>query len=92
MRLRAYLVDDEPLAVARLTRLLGDTGRVEVIGSTSDPEEAVEALTAMHPDPVPRSRTVGSLSGLSKRRASRTRVSVSGRGTSTAGDTSNFSR
>jgi two-component system, LytTR family, response regulator len=50
MKLRAYLVDDEPLAVARLTRLLGDTGRVEVIGSTSDPEEAVEALTAMHPD------------------------------------------
>lgn len=50
MRLRAYLVDDEPLAVARLTRLLGETGRVEVIGSTSDPEEAVAALTTMHPD------------------------------------------
>ena len=50
MRLRAYLVDDEPLAIARLTRLLGETGRVEVIGSTGDPEEAVEALTAMHPD------------------------------------------
>ena len=46
MKLRAYLVDDEPLAVARLTRLLGDTGRVDVIGSATDPEEAVEALTA----------------------------------------------
>ena len=46
MRLRAYLVDDEPLAIARLTRLLDETGRVEVIGSTTDPEEAVEALKA----------------------------------------------
>ncbi len=50
MRLRAYLVDDEPLAIARLTRLLGKTGRVEVIGSTGDPEEAVEALIATRPD------------------------------------------
>ena len=50
MRLRAYLVDDEPLAIARLTRLLDETGRVEVIGSTTDPEEAVEALASVPPD------------------------------------------
>ena len=50
MKLRAYLVDDEPLAIARLTRLLDDTGRVEVIGSATDPEEAVEALTSAPPD------------------------------------------
>ena len=50
MRLRAYLVDDEPLAIARLTRLLDETGRVEVIGSATDPEEAVEALTSAPPD------------------------------------------
>ena len=50
MRLRAYLVDDEPLAIARLTRLLDETGRVEVIGSATDPEEAVEALTSSPPD------------------------------------------
>lgn len=50
MRLRAYLVDDEPLAIARLTRLLDETARVEVIGSATDPEEAVEALTASPPD------------------------------------------
>ena len=50
MRLRAYLVDDEPLAIARLTRLLDETGRVEVIGSATDPEEAVEALTLSPPD------------------------------------------
>src|SRR4029450_4049012 len=50
MKLRAYLVDDEPLAIARLTRLLGETGRVDVIGSTGDPEEAGEGLPATHPD------------------------------------------
>ena len=50
MKLRAYLVDDEPLAIARLTRLLEQTGRVDVIGSTSDPEEAIEVLTSTPPD------------------------------------------
>lgn len=50
MKLRAYLVDDEPLAIARLTRLLEQTGRVEVIGSTTDSEEAIEALTSAPPD------------------------------------------
>jgi len=50
MKLRAYLVDDEPLALGRLRRLLERTARVEVIGSTSEPEEAVAALTADPPD------------------------------------------
>jgi two-component system LytT family response regulator len=50
MKLRAYLVDDEPLAIARLTRLLDETGRVDVIGSATDPEEAVDALTRSLPD------------------------------------------
>jgi two-component system LytT family response regulator len=49
MTLRAYLVDDEPLALDRLRRLLAQTG-VDVIGSTSVPEEAVAALTANPPD------------------------------------------
>jgi two-component system LytT family response regulator len=50
MKLRAYLVDDEPLALERLRRLLERTGRVEVIGSTTEPEKAVAALTANPPD------------------------------------------
>lgn len=50
MRLRAYLVDDEPLALERLRRLLQKTERVEVIGSTTVPEQAVTALTADPPD------------------------------------------
>ena len=50
MTLRAYLVDDEPLALERLRRLLDRTGRVSVIGATTQPEEAVAALTADPPD------------------------------------------
>lgn len=50
MKLRAYLVDDEPLALQRLQRLLEKTGRVDVIGSTTEPEQAVAALTADPPD------------------------------------------
>jgi two-component system LytT family response regulator len=49
-KLRAYLVDDEPLALARLRRLLERTGRVEVTGSTTEPETAVAALTSDPPD------------------------------------------
>lgn len=39
-----YLVDDEPLALQRLTRLLQKTGRVRIAGSTTNPQEAVAYL------------------------------------------------
>jgi two-component system LytT family response regulator len=42
--LRAYIVDDERLAVERLTRLLEATGRVHIAGSTTDPETAIAEL------------------------------------------------
>ncbi len=50
MKLRAYLVDDEPLALERLRRLLENTKRVEVAGSATEPEDAVAALTSDPPD------------------------------------------
>lgn len=50
MKLRAYLVDDEPLALDRLRRLLELTGRVEVTGSATEPEVAVAGLSAQPPD------------------------------------------
>ncbi|MDB6159512.1 MAG: response regulator receiver protein [Gammaproteobacteria bacterium] len=50
MKLRVYLVDDEALALERLTRLLEASGRVEIIGKTTEPEEAVAALTSDLPD------------------------------------------
>ena len=42
--LRAYIVDDERLAVERLTRLLDATGRVRIAGSSTDPETAIAEL------------------------------------------------
>ena len=42
--IRAYVVDDERLAVQRLSQLLRETGRVMVAGSSSDPEAALAAL------------------------------------------------
>jgi len=50
MKLRVYLVDDEALALERLTRLLEASGRVEIIGNTTEPEEAVAAMTSDLPD------------------------------------------
>lgn len=41
---RAFLVDDEPLALRRLERLIERTGRVVVVGKSPDPAAAVEQL------------------------------------------------
>jgi len=43
--IRAFVVDDEPLAVRRLKRMLDETGRVEVAGTSSDPVDALAALS-----------------------------------------------
>lgn len=50
--LRVYLVDDEPLALKRLSRLLRQTGRVEIAGSTTDPREGLEYLSNYPVDAV----------------------------------------
>jgi two-component system LytT family response regulator len=44
--LRAYLVDDEPLATERLERLLAAFPIVEIAGSAADPSRAVEFLNS----------------------------------------------
>jgi two-component system LytT family response regulator len=44
MSLRVYLLDDERLAVERLKRLLDATGRVTIVGTSTDPEAALEFL------------------------------------------------
>jgi two-component system LytT family response regulator len=49
---RAYIVDDERLAVDRLTRLLEGTGRVDIVGSATDPEVALAALREADVDVV----------------------------------------
>ena len=50
--IRAYIVDDERLAVQRLTRLLDKTRRVNIVGSTTDPREALVFLRASQVDVV----------------------------------------
>ena len=42
--LRAYLVDDEPLAVERLTRLLAKFPNLAIAGNSTDPAEALAFL------------------------------------------------
>jgi two-component system LytT family response regulator len=41
----AYVLDDERLAVQRLSRLLADTGRVTIAGESTDPEAALAFLS-----------------------------------------------
>lgn len=41
---RAFLVDDEMLALKRLRRLLQATGRIEIVGSTTEPSTALKFL------------------------------------------------
>jgi len=48
--MRVYIVDDERLAVQRLTRLLDATGRVTIVGSSTDPEAAVAFLRSHDAD------------------------------------------
>lgn len=43
-RISAYVIDDEPLAVDRLVRLLERTNRVSIAGRSTDPREAIEWL------------------------------------------------
>jgi two-component system, LytTR family, response regulator len=48
--LRAFLVDDEQLALERLQRLLASFPELQIAGTAVDPEEAVRALNAQHID------------------------------------------
>ena len=48
--MRAFLVDDEALALKRLQRMLAVTKRVQIIGVSTDPVEAVPAILEAKPD------------------------------------------
>jgi two-component system LytT family response regulator len=48
--LRAFLIDDEPLALKRLARLLEATGRVEIVGRATDPQQGLRQVAAQPVD------------------------------------------
>jgi two-component system LytT family response regulator len=48
--MRAYLVDDEPLALRRLRRMIEESGQVEVAGAASDPAVALREIKGLRPD------------------------------------------
>ena len=50
--LRAFLIDDEPLALRRLAKLLRATGRVQVVGQATDAETGVTQVSATAVDVV----------------------------------------
>ncbi len=52
MKIRALIVDDEPLARQRVCLLLGEEPDVEVIGESGDGFEAVDQIQATKPDLV----------------------------------------
>lgn len=49
-RLRALIVDDEPLALARMRRLIERDGRVEIVAECGTGADAVDALRRHRPD------------------------------------------
>jgi two-component system response regulator AlgR len=48
--MRVLIVDDEPLARARMAALLGECAGVEVVGNVGDGEAALAALGELQPD------------------------------------------
>lgn len=48
--MRVLIVDDEPLARARMAALLGECADVEVVGNVGDGEAALAALGELQPD------------------------------------------
>lgn len=49
-RVRALIVDDEPLARTRLERLLGDRQQIDVVGTAADGDDAVAKIQELDPD------------------------------------------
>lgn len=48
--IRAFLVDDEELATKRLARMLRESGKVEVVGVSNDPGEALSIMPGVEFD------------------------------------------
>jgi len=62
--IRAFLIDDEPLALKRLARLLDATKRVEIVGRATDPAQGLAELAEAAADVVFLDIHMPGLSGL----------------------------
>ena len=51
-KLRVFLVDDESLALKRLSRLLSENGKVEIVGQTVEPLKALEIIPTLQLDAI----------------------------------------
>jgi two-component system response regulator AlgR len=76
--MRALIVDDDPLARARLAALLGECGGVEIVGSVGDGEAALGSLGELQPDVLLLDINMPGLSGtaVAQRLAGRARPQV----------------
>ena len=52
IRIRAVIIEDEPLAAQYLAALLDDTCQVEVVGSATDSEAGLRLCAELRPDAV----------------------------------------
>ncbi|MBQ4856305.1 response regulator transcription factor [Rhodanobacter sp. B2A1Ga4] len=76
--MRVLVVDDEPLARARLAALLGECAGMEVVGNVGDGEAALAALDELQPDALLLDINMPGTDGvaLAQRLAGRTRPQV----------------
>lgn len=76
--MRVLIVDDEPLARARLAALLGDCDGVQIVGSLADGDGALGALGELQPDVLLLDINMPGLSGtaVAQRLAGRARPQV----------------
>jgi len=76
--MRVLIVDDEPLARARLAALLGECAAVEIVGSVGDGETALGAINQLQPDLLLLDVNMPGLAGtaLAQRLGDRTRPQV----------------
>lgn len=50
--LKVFLVDDEPLALKRLSHLLSETGKIEIVGHTTEPLQALQIIPMLQLDAI----------------------------------------